>query len=223
MNRSRIIKSEIITTGSRLKELINQKGFMYQKDFVEDFANWKDLQPKYNSVKHSPDAKDISRYISGEVKHPSKIRIQMFADYFGVDFEYLNCTQLNPVEKKRKKNRKSKKDSAALEKQDVSMNEISQWERKDKIIDFLRFIGYKISVSPTSSCAEAATYKVLKQKGDDALLLTIEQENDVMDGYEIEIEYPDGAVQKLNDDEMNNAFENITDFIDFTMNKLKKG
>lgn len=222
MNRTRIIKSEIITTGTRLKELINQKGFIYQKDFVEDLAKWKDLQPKYNSVK-APIAKDISRYISGEVKQPSKTKIQMFADYFGVDFEYLNCTQLDPLDKKRHKKRKSKKESSALEKLDVSMNEISQWERKDKMVDFLRFMGYKITISPTSSCAEAATYKVLKQKGDDAILLTIEQENDVMDGYEIEIEYPDGIIQKLNDDDMNNAFENITDFIDFTMNKLKKG
>jgi len=222
MNRTRIIKSEIITTGSRLKELINQKNFKYQKDFVEDLANWKDLQPKYNSIK-APAEKDISRYITGEVKHPEKIRLQMFADYFGVDFEYLNCTQLDPLDKKKHKKRKIKKNSSSLEKQDVSMNEISQWERKDKMIDYLRFIGYKITISPTSSSTEAATYKVLKQKGDDALLLTIEQENDVMDGYEIEIEYPDGIVQKLNDDDMNNAFENITDFIDFTMNKLKKG
>ena len=87
----RVIEQKKISTGIRLKELIEETG-LSQRDFINTFSQWKDKQEQYQNIKY-PTERDISRWINEKVMM-RKQKIDMFADYFNVDYDYLACNQV---------------------------------------------------------------------------------------------------------------------------------
>ena len=139
MKTTYVVKIGDITFADRLRGLIDDDAETHYQ-FVKNFNNWlkeKQLQGKYID-QPDLDTGHLSRWLNkkeknkkGKYSMPKIDKIQMFADYFKVDPEYLACTQYD----------KHKPDI-----HEISMEDIKKQEETDALIAFLENYGFKIHV-----------------------------------------------------------------------------
>lgn len=220
MQNLRILKADSISTGKRLRELIDA-AFPSQNTFLDAFAIWKDDHPKYSKIK-TPSAKDLSRWLNDTVRMRPN-RIHMFADYFSVDFEYLDCTQLEP---KKKKGRGKQTILTSVERWDKEIDtdalvkELMEVEGDLTLIEFLKSMSYLIEFSPRSS--EPSSSSSVEQLLINKTIYTIEHTVDTPEAWAITLTYPNGTVQEVTNSELDSLLTGIRKYINFSMESIRK-
>lgn len=140
----KIIKVEDLSTGSRLKELIQSRSDS-QKDFIRKFNQW--LQEQHADHPRITE-KDISRWVNGKVK-PRKDKLLLFSEYFGVDVGYLECT--SSIRKKRRISQDDfKKFHPTVDDQQLS-ERLKQIMLYDRFQSYCESLGFHFEQEATAS------------------------------------------------------------------------
>lgn len=93
----KVIKTEKITTGQRLKQLVSELDIS-NKEFIRQLNSWLIEKQSAGEYQEEPEIKekDFSRWTRENAPVQMRInKIRMFADFFGVDAAYLQCQQVN--------------------------------------------------------------------------------------------------------------------------------
>ena len=136
-----IIKIEPISVGNRLKDLIEEQTIS-KKEFVRQFNQWLENQQENGKYIEQPKLteKDLSRWTKGRV-NMRQDKIEMFANFFGVDVNYLACTQLD----KHKPDLNKYDNQINLEQLRKAVEEI---EKKKPWLQLLKEKGYVLKTIP---------------------------------------------------------------------------
>lgn len=214
MQKLRIIEAERISTGKRIYQLVKQTG-KTQETFLEDLEIWKDDHSDYKKI-NLPQPRDFSRWAKDDGVQMRSKRIQMFADYFGVDFDYLNCTQ---IETHRSLDRLADDWEGLDQVIDLAelLKEVQQYQNHEKIISLLKQLGYKIDFIPTSSEMDSTTHQFL----DNRTIYTVEVVIDSGTDWVVSLTYPDGTEQEITESEFNGLLSDFKKYIDFSMERIK--
>lgn len=140
----KVIRTERITTGQRLKQLVSEMNIS-NKEFIRQLQTWLKEKQATGEYREEPEIleKDFSRWTREDKPVQMRInKIRMFADFFGVDPEYLQCKQVS-----RNKHDFSgfdnQIDSRALQKQ------VEEAEKESSWIELLKILGYSVDLVPT--------------------------------------------------------------------------
>ena len=196
-----------ISTGTRLKELI-QESYPSNKAFLEVFNSWLDKNNKnkryINSKNPELTPKDLSRWVNNRVEMEERKK-QMFADFFNVDVEYLQCTQIE----------KTRSDYSKF---NINPEEIKQIQEKyeaiDYLIKFLNMHGFDIMED---------TYKTDKdviQFIDNNVIYEMET-TERTDILTYKVLYPNGDLIIVPASDIDSFMKSIVDYIDFSLQKLR--
>lgn len=216
---SRVISRKPLSFGIRLKELINESGFVTQKQFVESFAVWKSKKTEYGSIP-DPEEKDISRWIKGVVKIPNKSKRIMFADFFDVDVEYLECTQLE--KKKPKKSKKQINQDSIYDKWATKLSPDSikssenELKKSEHLIPFLEGLGYMVEFVPEDNEINEHIYEIIR----DNEILTIQALSTYETDFSVDITYPNGTTKNLTYGSFEELINRIEKFIQFEFESI---
>ena len=139
----RILKTEPLSVGERLKTLIEERNIS-KKEFVRQFNLWLEDQQEKGKYTESPKLteKDLSRWTKGRVNMRHD-KIEMFADFFQVDVDYLACKQLD----------KNRCDFSKFDKRinwDQIWKDVEEIKKKEPWLQLLKDKGYVLDTVPTT-------------------------------------------------------------------------
>lgn len=131
-----VIKVESISTGQRLKQLVSEMNIS-NKEFIRQLNTWLKEKQAAGEYREQPEIKekDLSRWTRKENPvHMRTDKIKLFADFFNVNVDYLQCKQVN-------------KDRPAFK--SWSEEEIIAFRKEQVLIELLKTIGYSFDLVPT--------------------------------------------------------------------------
>ena len=151
-----LVKAEPLSVGKRLKILIEEQNIS-KKEFVRQFNIWLESQQEKGRYKESPKLteKDLSRWTKDRVNMRHD-KIEMFADFFNVDVDYLACKQLEK--------HKDESDFSKFDKQiDLAQlrKEVEEIRNEKPWLQLLRDKGYVLKEVPTAGFLEK--YQIVDQ------------------------------------------------------------
>lgn len=201
MKTTYVLKREPITLGMRLDELINENydsQYMFTKKFNEFLVE----KQKDGLYTDQPILKKehVSRWVRDRVKM-GEAKIRMFADFFGVDYEYLACKQYD----------KHKPDTLPISKEDIR-----ERENFDSMINFLELNGYKVEIS----CIADVHSPVDIQKCivDGYICEAVVTFESVPESFDIT--FPDKKVVRISADIFEKFVKDTIKYIKFSLNEI---
>lgn len=207
----KIIDVVELSTGSRLKELI-QDSSSSQKDFIRKFNDWlQDRHPDHPYVTE----KDISRWITGKVK-PRKSKIQLFAEYFDVDVDFLECKTST-----RKKRTVSPVDFKKLHPPVDDQKLREEWKHEERLSCFKAYcetFGFRFEYEPTTGQEVTHQHTFV----DNGVQYTVELTEQEGTDPDLVIVFPDGEKITCTDQAFNNLVQNCDNMVEFEFSKIRK-
>ena len=205
----KIINIDEISTGIRLKQLLEERN-LSNKRFVKQFNLWLENEQSKGNYTDEPELreKDFSRWT--RKNNPVQMRdnkIKMFADFFGVDENYLNCTQVE----KRQTDRIDFSQFDRLVDLEELRRGVEAAEREDYIIDLLKNLGYAITEIPIG-IKDTDTFQFIEEKK----LVTATDSCTV--NRERRITDKDGVIRIINS---KTFYDNIEKYIKFEVSQLE--
>lgn len=209
----KVIRTERITTGQRLKQLVSERDIS-NKEFIRQLKTWLKEKQAAGEYREEPEIseKDFSRWTREDKPVQMRInKIRMFADFFGVDPEYLQCKQVS-----RNKPDFSEFDNQidlkVLQKPVEEAEKAMSWIEKERSwIELLRILGYSVDLVP----AEIETDDCFQFIDGDLLVTAIES---YPIDFEPHITDPSGNIYIF---DSSRFFEEIEKYIKFQISQMQ--
>lgn len=213
----KLISAEPVSVAKRLKQLI-QEGirngkFKSQKEFCDDFNTWykKKGLKKFEKIY----TKDISNYVNGRVV-PRKGRINLFAEYFNVNPEWILCEadrmNTQPTEEQRKLFEKWDKTIAPS-----LAEELPLWDGFEEFQKYLSAIGYRLEDYPISGDTDQDIIRTYK----DGKEYTWAVEAETVSDYEFVATLPDKSEVHMTSEQVEQMLKRIRSQIGLEFNLMK--
>lgn len=185
-----------ISTGSRLKELMKEKG-MTQKELAEICGTHE---------------KTVSQWVNDSCKI-RKANIKLLAKALDVDAAYLECKQVG----KSKQTGKQRQQDVLAEpdSREETKRLFEEFGRMSAFINYLKALGVQIDECPVDGYEDTVKDQFIQ----DGKLITIEQGIKVPTEYVQSISLPDGTKFELSEAEFEKIQKDAEEFILFKMNQ----
>ena len=191
-----VVSAVPISTGSRLKELIKEKG-MTQKELAEICGTHE---------------KTVSQWVNDSCKI-RKANIELLAKALDVDVAYLECKQ---VSKSKQTSKQRQQDVLAeLDCKEETKRLFEEFGRMSAFINYLKALGVQIDECPVDGYGDTAEDQFIQ----DGKLITIEQAIKAPIEYVQSISLPDGTKFELSEAEFEGIQKDAEEFILFKMNQ----
>lgn len=191
-----VVSAVPISTGSRLKELMKEKG-MTQKELAEICGTHE---------------KTVSQWVNDSCKI-RKANIKLLAKALDVDAAYLECKQ---VGKSKQTGKQRQQDVLAeLDSKEETKRLFEEFGRMSAFINYLKALGVQIDECPADGYEDTVKDQFIQ----DGKLITIEQGIKVPTEYVQSISLPDGTKFELSEAEFEKIQKDAEEFILFKMNQ----
>ena len=189
-----VISAVPISTGSRLKELMKEKG-MTQKELAEICGTHE---------------KTVSQWVNDSCKI-RKANIKLLAKALDVDTAYLECKQVS----KQADKQRQQDVLAELDSREETKRLFEEFGRMSAFINYLKALGVQIDGCPVDGYEDTVKDQFIQ----DGKLITIEQGIKVPTEYVQSISLPDGTKFELSEAEFEKIQKDAEEFILFKMNQ----
>ena len=192
-----VVSAVPISTGSRLKELMKEKG-MTQKELAEICGTHE---------------KTVSQWVNDSCKI-RKANIELLAKALDVDAAYLECKQ---VSKSKQADKQKQQDFLAEpDCREETKRLLEELGRMSAFIDYLKALGIEVNKNPSDGYEDTAEDQFIQ----DGKLITIEQAIKVPTKYVLSILLPDGTAFELSETEFERIQKDVEEFVLFKMNQV---
>ena len=208
----KVIRTERISTGQRLKQLVNEK-YTSNKEFIRQLNKWLKEKQADGKYREEPEIKekDFSRWTRENKPVQMRIdKITMFADFLDVDPKYLQCKR---VERNKPDFSEFDKqiDLNALRKQIDKLIDPKAIHKEELWIELLKNIGYSVHLVTT----EIETDDCFQFIDGDLLVTAIES---YPVDFEAHITDPNGNTYIF---DSSRFFEDIEKYIKFQISQMQ--
>lgn len=192
----RVVSAVPISTGSRLKELMKEKG-MTQKELAEICGTHE---------------KTVSQWVNDSCKI-RKANIELLAKALGVDAAYLECKQVGKSKQADEQKQQDFLAESDCEKETKRL--LEELGRMSAFIDYLKALDVEVNGIPSDGYGDTAEGQFIQ----DGKLITIEQAVKVPTEYVQSISLPNGTKFELSEAEFEKIQKDAEEFILFKMNQ----
>lgn len=191
-----VVSAVPISTGSRLKELMKEKG-MTQKELAEICGTHE---------------KTVSQWVNDSCKI-RKANIELLAKALDVDAAYLECKQVCKSKQADKQKRRGL--WAEFDSRVDTKRILEELGRTSAFIDYLKALGVEVDGIPSNGDEDTLEDQFIQ----DGKLITIEHAIKVPTEYVQSISLPDGTKFELSEAEFERIQKDAEEFILFKMNQ----